>query len=152
MSVFGADGRTLRALAFASACAAGIVPAAAEQIDAHYSVTLMGLRIGDLYAQGSLQPQSYRMDVNAHLTGIAAMVSNLRLALASTGTVSKRGTLAPSTYATSAVGSEETHTLRMALNGGNVRAVEISRPRNSAASASRSRTPTSATCSIRRAP
>ena len=85
----------------------------------------MGLKIGNLYANGSLQPQNYRMDVNAHLTGIASMVSNVQMALASSGLVNKRGALAPSNYATSAVGSNETRTLRMALNSGNVRAVEI---------------------------
>ncbi len=108
--------------------AGGVLPAGAEQLDAHYNINMLGLKIGDLHASGSLQPQTYRMDLSAHLTGIAAMMSNVRMALASTGAVSKRGTMAPSTYATSAVNSEETRTLRMALNAGNVKAVEITPP------------------------
>ena len=108
--------------------AAGAGPAAAETLSAHYDIDLLGLKIGDLRATGSLQPQTYRMDLSAHLTGIASMMSNVQMALASTGAVSKRGTLAPQSYATSAVNSEDTRTLRMALNAGTVRAVEITPP------------------------
>ncbi len=97
----------------------------AETLRAHYAVTLMGLHIGELYADGNMQPQAYQMGLNAQLTGLAAMVSSVRMALASSGAVNKRGTVAPSSYATSAVNSEATRTLRMALNAGTVKAVEI---------------------------
>ena len=117
---------TLAGLGLLPIGAAG--PARAETISAHYAVSLMGLRIGDLSASGTVQPQSYRMDVAAHLTGVAAMVSNVQMALTSTGVVSKRGALAPATYATSSANSTETRTLRMALAAGNVKAVEISPP------------------------
>ena len=110
-----------------AAALAGAAPAAPDTLKAHYSVALMGLRIGDLYASGTLQPQAYTMDLNAHLTGIASWVSNVKMALASSGAV-RKGSLAPSAYATSAVGSAETRTLRMALNAGTVKAIEISPP------------------------
>ena len=129
MGLSKTDGRTARQLAFALACLASLtLPCHAEILDAHYVVTLMGLKIGELNASGSMQPQNYRMDLNAHLSGLAAMVSSVKMALASTGGVNKHGVLAPSTYATSAVGSNETRTLRMALNAGTVKAVEISPP------------------------
>ena len=99
--------------------------ASAETLRAHYAVTLMGLHIGELNAEGNMQPQAYRMGLNAHLTGLAAMVSSVRMALVSSGAVNKRGTVAPSSYATSAVNSESTRTLRMALSAGTVKAVEI---------------------------
>ena len=67
------------------------------------------------------------MDVRAHLSGLATMVSNVKMALASSG-VLKKGNLAPNAYATSAVNSNETRTLRMALKAGTVKAVEISPP------------------------
>lgn len=105
----------------------GVVPAAADTLRAHYAVSLVGLRIGDLYADGSLGPQNYKMTLNARLTGLAAMVSGVKMALASSGAV-KRGALAPSAYATSAANTNETRTLRMALNAGTVRAVEIMPP------------------------
>ena len=100
--------------------------ASAETLRAHYSVTLMGLHIGELSADGNMQPQAYHMGLNAHLTGLAAMVSSVQMALVSSGAVNKRGMVAPSSYATSAVNSETTRTLRMALNAGTVKAVEIS--------------------------
>ena len=133
MSFLRLPGRTRRqgALVLTCALACAAVPRAsarAESIDAHYAVSLMGLRIGDLHASGSVQAQAYRMDVNAQLTGLAAMVSSVQLALASTGGINKKGTLLPATYATSAVTTSDTRTLRMALHGGNVRAVEISPP------------------------
>ena len=118
--------RALRAAALATGTVAAATSAAsAETLRAHYSVTLMGLHIGELTADGTLQPQAYRMGLNAHLTGLAAMVSSMRMALVSSGVLNKRGTVAPSSYATSAASSETTRTLRMALAGGTVKAVEI---------------------------
>ncbi len=102
--------------------------AEADTLRAHYSVTLLGLRIGDLYASGSFQPQNYRMDLHARLTGLAAMVSNVKMALASTGAMTKKGAVAPSTYATSAENASEVRTLRMALAAGTVKGLEITPP------------------------
>lgn len=124
----GMDGRALRRLLLPLVCClGGGAAAAADTVKAHYSVSLVGLRIGDLYADGTLQPQNYSMQLSAHLSGLAAMVSNVKMALASSGAV-RKGNLAPSTYATSAVGSNETRTLRMALKAGTVKAVEIMPP------------------------
>lgn len=116
----------LRAVALsATLLATAASPLRADTLRAHYAVTLMGLHIGELSAEGTLQPQAYRMGLNAHLTGLAAMVSSVQMALVSSGAVNKRGVVAPSSYATSAASSESTRTLRMALNGGTVKAVEI---------------------------
>jgi hypothetical protein len=121
-------GPAMRRLALPLACILGLAgPAGAETLRAHYSIALMGLRIGDIYANGTLQPQNYRMDLNAHLTGLAAMVSSVKMALASSGAM-KKGGVAPNTYATSAVNSQETRTLRMALSSGTVKGIEISPP------------------------
>ncbi len=105
----------------------GAAPKAGDSLRAHYTVTLVGLHIGDLYADGTLGPQSYKVALNARLTGLAAMVSNVKMALASSGAV-RKGSLSPSAYATSAANTNETRTLRMALAGGTVRAVEIMPP------------------------
>ena len=122
----GAAGMRWLALPLAG-LALSAMPAAADSLRAHYSVSLLGLRIGDVYADGALGPQNYKMTLNAKLTGIAAMVSSVKMALASSGSM-KKGTLAPSAYATSAANTNETRTLRMALNAGTVRAVEIMPP------------------------
>ena len=122
------DGRALRRLVLPLACCLGLIaPAAADTLKAHYVVSLVGLRIGELVADGQLEPQSYHMQLSAHLTGLAAMVSSVHMALASTGTVHK-DKYAPMTYATSAVNASEMRTLRMALKAGTVKAVEITPP------------------------
>ena len=116
--------RGLVAVAMLGAIGASL-PASAETLRAHYAVTLMGLHIGELSAEGNLQPQAYRMGLSARLTGLAAMVSSVQMALVSSGAVNKRGNVAPTSYATSAATSDTTRTLRMALNAGTVKAVEI---------------------------
>ncbi|MGD0634137.1 MAG: DUF3108 domain-containing protein [Beijerinckiaceae bacterium] len=120
--------RTLRQVC-ASGVALGLAvsPASADILKAHYTVSIVGLHVGDLYADGTMGQQNYRISLNAKLSGLAAMLSSLRLALASSGAVKKNG-LAPSAYATSSANSGETRTLRMALNSGTVRAVEIMPP------------------------
>ena len=119
---------TSRRVLAALLCLVGSTAAArADTLRAHYSVSLVGLRIGDLYATGTLEAKNYHIDLNAHLTGLAAMVSSVKLALASSGSMRKER-VAPMNYATSAVNDQETRTLRMALKAGTVKAVEIMPP------------------------
>lgn len=99
----------------------------ADDFRARYSVTLIGFHIGEVSAEGSVNPAKYRIDLNAKLTGIAALVSNVKLALASSGSMRKTGP-APSTYATTTANSLGNRTVRMSLNSGNVKAVEIFPP------------------------
>ncbi len=101
--------------------------AIAETVQARYSVHLIGMRIGEVDASGSIDPASYKVDLNARLTGLAAWVANIRLALASSGLI-RRGAILPSAYATTSATSRETRTIRMALDAGSVRAVEITPP------------------------
>src|SRR5436309_1892136 len=102
-------------------------PVRAEEFRARYSVNLIGFHIGEITAAGSLGPANYRVNLSAKLTGIAAMVSNVKLALAATGALHK-GSLAPSTYATTSANSQGVRTVRMSLDAGNVKAVEIFPP------------------------
>jgi hypothetical protein len=101
--------------------------AQADLIKARYSVTLVGLHIGDASASGLLQPDGYKIDLNAQLSGLAAMVSRLQMALASSGSIHK-GTVVPAAYATTSANAYETRTVRMSLHSGNVTAVDISPP------------------------
>jgi Protein of unknown function (DUF3108) len=104
-------------------------PAAAQAdlIRARYSVTLVGLHIGDASASGLLQQDGYKIDLNAQLSGLAAMVSHLQMALASSGSI-RKGTVVPAAYATTSANAYETRTVRMSLHSGNVTAVDISPP------------------------
>ncbi|MGH6868184.1 MAG: DUF3108 domain-containing protein [Methylocella sp.] len=105
----------------------GMPSARADEFRARYTVSLIGFPIGEVAAAGSLGPASYRIDLNAKLTGVAAMVTNVKLALAATGAL-RRGGIAPSTYATTSASSQGIRTVRMALDAGNVKAVEIFPP------------------------
>jgi hypothetical protein len=104
-----------------------MVSACADEFRARYKVSLIGFPIGEAAAAGSLGPASYRIDLNAKLTGVAAMVANVKLALAATGAM-RRGGVAPSTYATTSANSQGSRTVRMSLDAGNVKAVEIFPP------------------------
>lgn len=123
-------GRTMRLGLTAFLCVAGLFTGVrADTLRAHYSVTLVGLRIGDLYANGTFAPKNYHIDLSVQLSGIARMVSNTQMALESSGAMRKEK-LSPMNYATNAVTQSETRTLRMALKKGTVKAVEIVPPPN----------------------
>jgi hypothetical protein len=92
---------------------------------AHYHVSLLGLPIGVADANSSVDAKHYHMDLNVRLTGMASLISNLRMALVSAGEVDD-GAPSPSSYATTASNSRETRTLRMALASGTVRQVQYS--------------------------
>ncbi len=104
-----------------------IAPAAAEVIAARYAVTLVGFRIGEASARGAVSAAAYRVALDAHLTGLAEWLAHMRIALASSGEI-RRGNVLPNAYATTAASERDTRTVRMALNAGNVRAVDISPP------------------------
>ncbi len=114
----------------ATACPAvfghGAASASADELRARYTVSLIGIHIGEVAAAATLG-SNYRINLNAKLTGLAAMVSNVKLALASTGSVRRDGLL-PSTYATTSANSQGSRTVRMSLDAGNVRSVEIVPP------------------------
>jgi len=124
------DHALLRRVGIALCCLGlgfGVECARADTLRAHYNVSLIGLHIGEVAAVGSFEPASYRIDLNARLTGLAALVSNVKMALVSTGSL-RKGTIAPASFATTSASSRETRTVRMALNAGNVKSVEISPP------------------------
>ena len=105
----------------------GAASARADEFRARYAVSLVGFHIGEVAAAGTVSPGNYRIDLNAKLTGLAAMVVDVNLALASTGVLRKNGP-APSTFATTASNSNGVRTVRMALDAGNVKSVEIVPP------------------------
>lgn len=101
--------------------------AGAETIKARYSVSLIGLHIGEASAEGWIEPANYKIDLNAHLTGVASWIAHVKMALASSGLI-RRGTILPNAYATTSANSHAIRTLRMSLTAGTVRAVDISPP------------------------
>jgi hypothetical protein len=101
--------------------------ASAETMHANYRVSLIGLPIGVAVANGAVVDNHYKIDLNVRLTGLAALVSSLRMAVASSGGY-QGGAISPAGYATIASNSRETRTLRMAMGEGAVRQIQISPP------------------------
>ncbi len=89
---------------------------------ADYRVSLIGVPIGVATANVSVAESRYKVVLNVRLTGVAAWISKLRMALASSGNYAG-GALSPSGYATIASNSRETRTLRMAMREGAVREI-----------------------------
>lgn len=121
------QGFASRSFALAVAALAVCAPARAETMRANYRVSLIGVPIGVAVANASVAESHYKVALNVRLTGVAAWISNLRMALASSGDY-QTGALSPSGYATIASNSRETRTLRMAMSAGAVRQIQYSPP------------------------
>lgn len=101
--------------------------AGAETVKARYSVSLVGFHIGEARAEGRIEAANYKIRLSAHLTGVASWVAHIKMALASSGLI-RRDTILPTAYATVAASSRAVRTVRMALQAGTVKAVDISPP------------------------
>jgi len=108
-----------------AACGATGAPACAESMHANYRVSLIGLPLGAAIADGAVGDSQYKVTLRVKLTGLAALVSNLKMALESSGAY-HGGAISPAGYATIASNSKETRTLRMAMSENTVRQIEIS--------------------------
>ncbi|MBV9635438.1 MAG: DUF3108 domain-containing protein [Methylobacteriaceae bacterium] len=101
--------------------------ACAETLRVHYAVSLIGLPIGVAGFTGVFAPTSYRIDVNARLTGLAGLLTSSRGAATAEGAIAG-GRIIPVAYAVSTSNSDGTRTVRMSMSGGAVRGVDISPP------------------------
>ena len=112
----------------ALACGAPAGSAAwAQTVDALYEVSLAGLPIGTATLSGKLDPEAYRLEIRVKLSGLAGLITNGKGAGVATGSAAS-GKVLPATYALSSAGSSGAMLVRMALNQGNVEAVEITPP------------------------
>ena len=105
----------------------GAARAQAETWRATYSVSLLGLPIGTAGIVGEINRTSYRIEANAKLTGLGALVSSAKGAATGAGAISA-GHILPATYAVTAANSQLTRTMRMSLAGSAVTGVDISPP------------------------
>lgn len=112
-------------LAAAAALAAG--PARAESLKASYAISIIGVPIGNADAAASIEPGGYKIDIGLRLSGLAALVTKAKGAATANGVIANSSVL-PNAYANTTANATETRTVRMGLNAGAVRAVEISPP------------------------
>ncbi|MCC2099219.1 MAG: DUF3108 domain-containing protein [Hyphomicrobiales bacterium] len=124
---------TLFRAAGCAALAAGVLSfatgaqAQAQGLSARYSVSMLGLTLGQASLSGTFGPAAYKVEARAKLSGIARAISSAKGAAQSSGVI-RSGRLLPSGYATISSNSHETRTVRMGMRGGNVRAVDITPP------------------------
>jgi hypothetical protein len=119
--------RPRRLLLAIAVVAASPAMARAETFQATYSLSIIGLSIGNAYAKATLDPTSYKIDIGVKLSGVAALVSSARGAATASGVIAGTDVL-PAAYANTTANSQETRTVRMGLDAGTVRAVDIQPP------------------------
>jgi hypothetical protein len=107
--------------------AGAILPAHAGSVDVQYAVSLAGLTLGTATLSGSITPTRYSLNAQAHLTGLAGMVTGGKGAASGTGALSATQ-IVPGNYSLTASNSEMTRTVQMGLNGGNVDKVVVNPP------------------------
>eukprot|EP01037_Dinobryon_pediforme_P013579 gene13579-13699_t len=105
----------------------GVPSAQAETVQIKYSVSLSILPIGAGYLTGTINPDSYKVEAGVKLTGIASMVASSRGVATATGSISGSHS-SPGTYATTASNSKISRTIRMAMSGSTVGALDINPP------------------------
>ena len=103
------------------------VPAMADSFRATYAISIVGLSVGNAYASANLQPNAYKIDIGVKLSGVASLVTDARGAATANGAIADAGVL-PAAYANTSVNSQETRTIRMGLDAGTVRAIDIQPP------------------------
>jgi len=105
----------------------GLAPAGAGEVDAQYAVSIAGLSLGTATLKGNITPGKYVLNAQAHLTGLAGMVTGGKGAAAATGTISG-GTVQPGNYSLTAASSDMTRTIQMAMTAGTVQQVVVNPP------------------------
>lgn len=103
------------------------VPASAASLAAKYQVSLLGLTLGTASLAGGIDGSAYKLDVVAKLTGLVGGVTGGRGSGVATGHLDS-GKPVSTTFAISSANSSESRTVRMALDGGSVAAVEVAPP------------------------
>lgn len=125
-------GRTARRTGVAAAAAGAVVaamalPAAAASVDAQYSISLIGLTIGTANLQAKVESNRYDLAMQAKLSGLVGAVTGGKGSATATGTLAG-GRISPSTFAVTSQASDDSRTVRMAVAGNAVQAVEIVPP------------------------
>lgn len=103
------------------------LPASAASIEANYDISLLGLKIGVAAIKADVGNDQYKLDVWSQLTGLAGVITGGKGAATSTGNIAGDRVM-PTTFAVTTANADKSVTVRMALAGGSVQAVEIKPP------------------------
>jgi hypothetical protein len=122
MSVKGAAG-----IAALLASLVALPQARAETVKTRYGISLIGLPFGTATVSGTLEPSSYRIELQAKLTGIASILSGSKGAATATGAIPNNH-VSPATYATTSSNGDVTRVVRMSIKDNAVEQTEITPP------------------------
>jgi Protein of unknown function (DUF3108) len=126
-SRFAMRRRFIGLFAAAAALAGAHAEARAEGLSAAYAITLAGLSVGDASLTLASTPATYRARLAMRLSGIAGLLTGARGAAEAAGSiVGARPT--PVSYAITTTNGHAVRTVRMALQGGTVAALEVKPP------------------------
>ena len=115
-------------LGLAFSVAPAVNPCAyADTIDIKYSISLSVLPIGVAYIDGKVNPDTYKIEAGVKLTGLASLIISAKAIATATGAFSAGRSL-PATYAITASNAKINRTIRMAVSGGTVSALDINPP------------------------
>ena len=104
-----------------------VAPACAGSVDAQYAVSLAGLSMGSATLTGTVTPTRYNLSAQAHLSGLAGMVTGGKGAASATGNLSG-GRVVPGNYSLTASNSEMTRTVQMGMSNAGVQQVVVNPP------------------------
>ncbi len=102
-------------------------PARATTIRAKYTISYLGLPVGDMETVKTFGASTYRTGVDARVTGIATIVSNFKMNMKSNGII-RKNVVQPNNFAAEETGSGEIQTMRLTLVGGSVKSAEVVPP------------------------
>jgi hypothetical protein len=125
---------TIALLALGAICLPA-TKAHAETIRARYSLKYLNLNVGEIATFADVGASDYRTLLDARMTGLAAIASDFKTSMASEGLLRKGSVLPSSFKATEASSRSGSHEVRMSLDAGNVRTVDINPPYDDVADA-----------------
>jgi Protein of unknown function (DUF3108) len=102
-------------------------PARATTVRAKYTISYLGLPVGDMETIRTFGASTYHAGVDARVAGIATIISNFKMNMKSNGII-RKNIVQPNNFAAEETGSGEIQTMRMTLVGGSVQSAEIVPP------------------------
>jgi hypothetical protein len=102
-------------------------PARAATVRAKYTISYLGVPIGEMDTIRTFGISTYQTDVDARVAGIATIVSDFKMNMKSNGII-RKNVVQPNNFAAEEMGSGEIQTMRMTLAGGSVKSAEIVPP------------------------
>jgi hypothetical protein len=122
-----ATARLIARLAGLLAAAMATTDAFADALHARYSLSYLGVRLGELVVASTIGPSTYETRFDAHLAGIASVATSYQMSMRASG-LFRNGSTVPSSYSAYESGPDENRIFRVLLAAGNVKSVEIDPP------------------------